>query len=170
MAGVVVWFTGLPASGKSTLAERVHHALQAAPAPVCLLDGDQVRSCLVPPLGYIGRARDAFYQTLARLAALLAHQGLVVLVPATAYRQEYREQARRLAPAFVEVYLQASVEECAARDHAGVYQSAGAGRLRGVPGVDLEYEVPPAPDVVAAGGRDEAAATLVVVRTLAALG
>jgi adenylylsulfate kinase len=170
MAGVVVWFTGLPSSGKSTLAERVRDALLAAPAPVCLLDGDLVRTCLVPPLGYVARARDAFYQTLARLAAMLARQGMVVLVPATAYREEYRTQARQLAPAFLEVYLQASAEECAARDRAGLYLDAGAGRLRNVPGVDLEYEVPAAPDVVAVGGQDEQAATQVVVRALAALG
>jgi len=158
MNGVVVWFTGLPASGKSTLAEKVRVRLRDAGVPVCMLDGDVVRTCLVPPLGYTARARDAFYETLARLAAMVARQGMVVLVPATAYRRAYRDAARGLAPAFAEVFVRASVKECAARDEKGLYQDAGAGKLRGFPGVDLEYEVPMEPEVVAAGGHDDAAA------------
>ena len=88
--GVVVWLTGLPSSGKSTLARRVAATLRAAGRAVALLDGDEVRACLVPSPGYDDAGRGAFYATLARLAALLAHQGLVVLVPATAHRAEYR--------------------------------------------------------------------------------
>jgi adenylylsulfate kinase len=158
MAGVIVWFTGLPAAGKTTLAESVQARLQDAKIPCCLLDGDQVRTCLVPPIGYTARARDAFYTTLARLAAMLARQDLVVLVPSTSYRREYRDAARELAPAFIEVYVRASAQECAARDAKGLYLDAGSGKLRGLPGVDLEYEVPPRPDVVADGGRDARAA------------
>jgi adenylylsulfate kinase len=154
MTGVVVWFTGLPAAGKSTLAAAVHHRLIEAKVPTCVLDGDQVRTCMVPPVGYIGRARDAFYSMLARLAAMLARQGLVVLVPATAYRREYRDAARELAPAFIEVFVQATVPECAARDPKGLYLDAGSAKLRGLPGVDLEYEAPLHADVIASDGHD----------------
>jgi adenylylsulfate kinase len=164
MGGVVVWFTGLPAAGKSTLAEEVLRRLQAEHVPVCMLDGDQVRTCMVPPLGYIGRARDGFYATLARLAAMLARQGLVVLVPATAYRRDYRDAARELAPAFVEVFVRATTQECAARDPKGLYLDAGSGKLRGLPGVDLEYEAPAHADVIADGGKDPAAVPAVLAR------
>ena len=162
MSGVVVWFTGLPAAGKSTLAEQVRDRLKAEKIPVCLLDGDVVRTCLVPPLGYTARARDAFYETLGRLAAMLAYQGLAVLVPATAYRRDYRSAARARAPSFVEVYVHATVAECAARDSKGLYQDAGSGKLRGLPGADIDYEVPPSPDVVAQGGQDLTAVAEVV--------
>lgn len=157
--GVVVWFTGLPSSGKSTLASQVHERLARADRAACLLDGDQVREALVPSPGYTPEARDAFYSTLARLAALLAGQGLVVLVPATAHRAAYRAEARSLSPSFVEVFVQADTEECARRDAKGLYAAVREGRAAGLPGVDLAYEPPDAAEVVATGGRDEDAIT-----------
>ena len=78
---------------------------------------------------------------LARLAAELARQGLIVLVPATAHLLAYREHARRLAPRFLEVWVTTPLEECRRRDPKGLY--AGADRLPGhMPGVDLPYEAP----------------------------
>ena len=114
MSGVVVWFTGLPSSGKTTLAGRVARALAAAGRAHCVLDGDAVRAALVPPPGYDAASRAAFYATLARLAALLARQGLVVLVPATAHRRAFRDDARALAPRFVEVFVSTDVDTCRA--------------------------------------------------------
>ena len=70
MSGGVVWITGLPSSGKSTLAEKVAHRLRSAARSCVVLDGDAVRAALVPAPGYGPEARDAFYATLARLAAL----------------------------------------------------------------------------------------------------
>src|SRR5262249_2375634 len=96
--GVVVWLTGLPRSGTPTLAEAVRAALAARGRATLVLDGDAVRAALVPSPGYDAAARDAFYATLARLAALAARQGLVVLVPATAHRRAYRDEARAVAP------------------------------------------------------------------------
>ena len=84
-SGTVVWITGLPASGKSTLAQRIKAKIETA-APCCVLDSDELRFALVPPPGYDDRGRDDFYATVARLAAMLARQGLVVLVAATANR------------------------------------------------------------------------------------
>src|SRR5262245_27228141 len=104
MSGVIVWFTGPASSGKSTLAERVANALEAEARPHCVLDGDAVRTALVPHPGYDVAARADFYETLTRLAVLLAGQGLIVLVPATAHRRAFRERARALAPRFVEVF------------------------------------------------------------------
>ena len=156
--GVVVWLTGRPAAGKSTLAGAVQGRLRAAGVPVCTLDSDEVRAAMVPPPGYGDTAREQFYATLGRLAAYLARQGQVVLVPATAHRRRFRAAAREAAPAFLEVYVSAPSEECARRDIKGLYQGARAGEVRGLPGLDMAYEAPEAPDITARGGHDAAAA------------
>jgi adenylylsulfate kinase len=156
--GSVVWITGLPSSGKSTLAAAVHAELVAIGAPTCTLDGDAVRAALVPQPGYSARDRDAFYATLAHLAALLAAQGLTVLVPATAHRAAYRADARAWAPRFVEVHVRTPAAECRRRDAKGLYAAA----TRDLPGLDLDYEAPASPEVVATGGRDPEAVRQIV--------
>ncbi len=162
--GVVVWLTGLPSSGKTTLAERACAALRAEGRAACVLDGDAVRAAVHPAPGYGPAARDDQYATLADLAALLARQDLVVLVSATAHRRAWREHARVVAPRFVEVHVQTSVEECAARDAKGLYARARAGEVLGLPGVDVDYEAPAAPEIVAQGGLDAVALTRIVER------
>lgn len=152
--GVVVWVTGLPSSGKTTLAEAARAALLAQGTACCLLDGDEVRAALHPAPGYDPAAREDQYATLADLAALLARQGLVVLVSATASRRAFRERARRVAPRFLEVLVDTPAAECERRDTKGLYGRARAGALTGVPGVDEPYERPSAPDVIATGGHD----------------
>jgi adenylylsulfate kinase len=153
-SGVVVWFTGLPSAGKSTLAEAVRRHLLAAGRACVLLDGDDLRAALVPAPGHDENGRAAFYSTLARLAALLAQQRLIVLVAATANRRSYREEARRLAPRFVEVYLDVPLAICQTRDAKGLYARAAAGELPQLPGAGASYEPPQAPDVVARGVED----------------
>jgi adenylylsulfate kinase len=164
-SGVVVWFTGLPASGKSTLAERVHDALTAAERPNVLLDGDEIRRAFVPRPGYTEEARASFYATLGKLAALIASQGHVVLVAATAQRRAWRGWARASAPKFIEVYVAATATECAERDRKGLYAAANAGVLNGLPGVGADYEEPASPSLTCAGGLDPEA----VDRVIAAL-
>lgn len=154
-AGAVVWFTGLPGAGKSSLAERFAARLRAAGVATALLDSDQVRDALVPPPGHDDLSRDAFYRTLAGLAAMLARQGLVALVPATAHRRVWRELARALSPRFVEVHVDTSLDECRRRDPKGLYAAAGA--LPHLPGVNVPYEPPRAPELVVHPG-DEARA------------
>ncbi len=166
-AGVVAFVTGLPSAGKSTFAERAFAALRERGVPSCLLDGDAVRACL-PKTGYSPEARAEFYETLASLAALVAEQGLVVLVAATAHRREFRDRARALAPAFVEVWLDTPADECKLRDTKGLYAAAREGRAHDVPGADLAYEPPLAPDVRATGGHDQAAVDELVARVLRA--
>lgn len=153
--GAVVWFTGLPAAGKSTLAATLVARLRERGASAVLLDSDQVRDALVPPPGHDGVARDGFYRTLAGLAALLARQGLVVAVAATAHRRVWRALARALAPRFIEVYVDTPLAECQRRDPKGLYAAASA--LPHLPGVNVPYEPPQAPELVARGGDDAAA-------------
>jgi adenylylsulfate kinase len=115
---------------------------------------------------YSEEGRKKFYGTLAAVAALLARQGQVVLVPATAHRREYREAARSCAPRFIEVYLTTPHDECARRDPKGLYARALTEGLA-LPGVSLAYEPPLQPEVVASGGHDAEAVAQVVVRVLA---
>ena len=161
MSGVVVWLTGLPRSGKSMLADAVRARLVAGGRRPVVLDSDVVRAALLPRPGYDDEARDAFYTTLAQLAAMLAHQGHVVLVPATAHKRAYREAARELAPAFVEVHVATPLAECKAHDRAGLYASTARAAL---PGVGVAYEAPTAPEVVATGGEDARALAAIVAR------
>ncbi len=156
-AGVVVWITGLPAAGKTTLAEALRVRLSDAGRACAVLDGDAVRAAIVPRPAYTDRGRDDFYQTLAGLAAMLAAQGLAVLVPATAQRRKQRQDARALAPRFVEIWVRTPLATCAERDPKGLYAAARAHALTGLPGVDAPYEEPLAADVVADGGLDAAA-------------
>jgi adenylylsulfate kinase len=160
--GVVVWITGLPSAGKSTFAANLASALERASVPACTLDGDEVRRAVVPALGYADDDRAAFYEVLAGLAALLARQGLAVLVPATAHRRAFRERARELAPAFLETWVDTPLEECARRDAKGLYARAAAGGETHVPGPGVDYEAPLAPDIVAHGGEDTAALAALV--------
>ncbi|HVK64267.1 MAG TPA: adenylyl-sulfate kinase [Polyangium sp.] len=162
MNGAVVWITGLPSAGKSTLADRVFRRFVEEHRPSILLDGDAVRAAMRPPPGYGEEARAHFYETLANLAAMLARQGHVVLVPATAHLRVFREKARAVAPRFFEVYVRATPERCAERDAKGLYAAAREGKVSGLPGFDLPYEPPEAPDVVALGGYDEEALVKIV--------
>jgi adenylylsulfate kinase len=145
--GVVVWFTGLPSSGKSTLARAVAERLRAAGIATLVLDGDEVRAALRPTPAYDDEGRDAFYETLAGLAALAAAQGLCVLVPATAPRAAYRSRARRLCPRFVEVFVDTPADVCAARDDKGLYARARAGDVPWLPGIGVTYDTPRAPEI-----------------------
>jgi adenylylsulfate kinase len=157
-SGVVIWVTGLPSSGKSTFAGEMALRLRASGRATCVLDGDDVRGALSPRPGYDAGARDAFYATLGRLAALIAAQGVCVIVAATSHRAVYRRDARRVFPQFLEVFVDADPIACRVRDSKGLY----AASVAGLPGGDVVYERPTAPDVVAAGGHDEAAARRVL--------
>jgi adenylylsulfate kinase len=157
-AGVVIWITGLPASGKTTFAQRLRSELLArGVCCVVLLDGDEVRRAVTPALGYNDRDRTAFYSGLGRMAALLARQGLLVIVSATSPLRRHRASARAVAPRFVEVWVRTPVDECERRDPKGLYQRARAGGMPSFPGVTAPYETPVEPEVVAEGGMDDIA-------------
>jgi adenylylsulfate kinase len=153
--GVVVWFTGLPASGKSTLALALAAPLRQRGRATLLLDGDELRDLLVPAPGYDEAGREAFYTTLGRLACLAAHQGLIAIVAATAHRRTWRDRAREAAPRFIEVHVATAVDECRRRDPKGLYARQDAAVA--LPGAGLPYEPPRAPEIVASSGRDPAA-------------
>ncbi len=143
MSGLVVWFTGLPSSGKTTLARETLCLLRAAGEPCCLLDGDEVRECLHPAPGYGAESRTDFYKTLAALAALLSRQSLVVVVAATTHRRADRQTAREMADRrFVEVFVDTPLHICEERDAKRLYAKARAGEIENFPGVQEPYEPP----------------------------
>jgi adenylylsulfate kinase len=144
--GVVVWFTGWPSSGKSTLAREVARRLRFEGTHCVILDSDEVRHCF-PWLGYSEEDRGRVYESLTGLAGLLASQGHVVLVPATAPKRAVREDARRRLPRFVEVFVSTSRDDSASRDPKGLYRDEK---------IAFAYEPPLAPEVTTAGATDEA--------------
>jgi adenylylsulfate kinase len=156
--GVVVWLTGLPASGKTTLAERIRARLSR---PAIVLDSDVVRDVLGAH-GYAAADRDEQYRVLGELAAMLARQSLVVLVAATAPRRIHRETARRAAPRFIEVHVATPLATARERDPKGLYARAAAGLAPELPGVGAPYEAPDHPDVVASGGHDDQAVARII--------
>ena len=160
-AAAVVWITGLPSAGKSTLARALHARLADAGRAAVLLDGDVVRPIL-GARGHDAAARDDFYARLAALAGHLAQQGVIVIVAATAHRRAYRVAARERAPRFVEVFVATPLAECERRDPKGLYAKARAGGAPDLPGVGVAFEPPADADVVADGGRDRAAIERVI--------
>ncbi|MFT3698622.1 MAG: ChaB family protein [Kofleriaceae bacterium] len=154
----VVWITGLPASGKSTLARELHGHLPQS----VILDGDAMRAAL-GATSYAPADRDAYYRSLANIAAMIARQGLVTIVPATAPTRAQRDLARSLAPGFLEVYIDTPLDECRRRDPKRLYETAPST----LPGVGTPYEPPLAPSVIAHGGHDETAieTTLALLKT-----
>ncbi|MEI9949105.1 MAG: adenylyl-sulfate kinase [Pseudomonadota bacterium] len=167
MNGSIVWFTGLPSSGKSRLAGRVQARLAGECLPCCVLDGDRVRGLLHPRPGYTNAERDDFYLTLGGLALELAQQGLIVLVAATANRKHYRDHVRAQATRFIEVWMTATLDECRLRDAKRLYAQFAGGEVRGLPGEDSIYEAPEFAEVTANGGDDDAA-LLQILESLAA--
>lgn len=146
-SGWALWFTGLPASGKSTLARTLQAALAGRGVQAVVLDSDALRPILAPHAGYTPAERDDFYRRLVDLAELIVTQGVNVILAATANRAAHRQPARRL-PRYLEVWVRCSPQVCAARDPKGLYARARAGEIHNLPGVDAVYEPPASPDWV----------------------
>jgi adenylyl-sulfate kinase len=146
--GFTVWFTGLSGSGKSTLAELLVDVLEQRGHRYELLDGDVVRTHLSKGLGFSKEDRDANILRIGWVAERLTYHGAAVVCSAISPYREARDQVRASIPAFVEVYVQCSVEECARRDRKGLYEKAFRGEITGFTGVDDPYEPPENPELV----------------------
>jgi adenylyl-sulfate kinase len=150
--GATVWFTGLPSSGKSTIAAAVEDRLLAEGRAAYLLDGDNLRHGLNGDLGFSAEDRAENVRRAAAAAHLFADAGLVALVslvsPYVADRQRARELHQSDGLPFVEVFVDTDPEECARRDPKGLWARARAGELPGFTGVDDPYEPPPAAEIV----------------------
>ncbi len=148
--GFTLWFTGLSGSGKTTIAHLVGPALDERGCIVEYLDGDTVRTHLSKGLGFSKEDRDTNIERIGWVASRLTRHGAAVIAAAISPYEAIRQKNRALVEEFgryVEVYVGASVEECARRDVKGLYAKAFAGEIKGFTGVDDPYEVPVNPDI-----------------------
>ncbi len=145
----VVWFTGLPGAGKSTIANLVERRLHAEGRHTYLLDGDNVRHGLNRDLGFTEVDRVENLRRVSEVAGLFADAGLIVLVAfISPYRSDRSTARARLAEGeFLEVFVDASVDECRRRDPKGLYRKADAGELKNLTGVNAPYEPPLTPEL-----------------------
>ena len=173
MTGCVIWFTGLSAAGKTTIANVVTPELERRGHLVDVLDGDVVRTHLSKGLGYSKEDRDTNIARIGWVASRLARAGATVVVSAISPYEEMRRHARSLvephAP-FVEIHVATPLEECARRDPKGLYAQAFAGELDDFTGVSAPYEEPSDPELrLETTGRTPAESAEVVLERLAAL-
>jgi len=146
--GFTLWLTGLSGAGKSTLAGAVAERLRAEGAAVEVLDGDEVREHLSKGLGFSREDRDINVRRIAYVAKLLCRNGVAVITAAISPYRATREEARReIGEGFIEVYVNASLEECIRRDVKGLYGKAIAGAISSFTGVSDPYEPPTNPEV-----------------------
>ncbi len=147
--GAVIWFTGLSASGKSTIANEVDHRLHARGVHCYVLDGDNIRHGLNENLGFSAEDRDENIRRVGQVAKLFADAGLIALTAFISPYKRPRDQVRSFCPhgKFIEVYVKASIETCEARDPKGLYQKARAGEIKGFTGIDDPYEAPEKPEL-----------------------
>jgi adenylylsulfate kinase len=145
--GFALWLTGLPSSGKTSLARALSRLLHERGITVQILDSDELRRRLTPKPTYSQEERDWFYDIIAFLAELLTANGVHVLIAATAPRRAYRQAAREAIERFVEVYVECPPEVCRARDPKGLWERADRGEIATLPGVGTPYEAPVAPEV-----------------------
>jgi adenylylsulfate kinase len=145
-----VWLTGLPSSGKTTLAQALASRLTREGRRVEVLDGDEIRTFLSAGLGFTREDRDTNVQRIGLVAEVLARNGILVLVPVIAPYADSREAVRKRheasATPYLEVHVATPLQVCAVRDVKGLYAQARAGRLSGLTGVDDPYEPPQHPD------------------------
>ncbi|MEA2433478.1 MAG: adenylylsulfate kinase [Actinomycetota bacterium] len=150
--GVVLWFTGLSGSGKSTIAHVVEEKLLDAGVPVEILDGDVVRENLSKGLGFSEEDRNTNIRRIAYVAHLLQRNGTFVITAAISPYKAIRDEARAMIKDFVEIYADAPLEVCEERDVKGLYAKARAGEIKGFTGIDDPYEAPTNAEVVAKTG------------------
>lgn len=145
--GVTVWFTGLSGAGKTTISHEIGERLKAAGCKLEILDGDIVRTNLTKGLGFSKEDRDENIRRIGFVSNLLSRNGVIVLVSAISPYREIREEVRSKTADFIEVFVNAPIEECEKRDVKGLYQKARAGEIKGFTGIDDPYEAPINPEV-----------------------
>ncbi len=147
MNGVTVWFTGLPCSGKTTIAKEVKKQLESSKIDVELLDGDTVRE-YIKNKDFSKEGRNKHLRYIALMAKLLSKRNVFVLCTFVSPYRENRDFARSIINNFVEVYVKTPLEVCMKRDVKGMYKKALNGEIKGFTGVDDPYEEPENPELI----------------------
>jgi adenylylsulfate kinase len=146
----VLWFTGLSASGKSTLANALSREFHALGVKSYVLDGDNIRHGLNKDLGFTPEDRKENIRRIGEVAKLFVDAGLIVM---TAFISPYREDRGNVRcllqdGEFVEIYVKCSIDECERRDPKGIYKKAKAGQVKEFTGISAPYEEPEKPELV----------------------
>lgn len=162
----VLWFTGVPASGKSTIAQEVEKMLRKRGIPIENLDADEIRKNLSPDLGYTEKDRDINTKRLAFLGSLLEKHGVSAIVAAVSSLQQFRDRARGMSRNFLEIYVTCPVEVCMERDPKGLYARAKRGEVNDIAGLHQPYEAPVTPEVICKSDKEtiEACAMRVILK------
>jgi len=166
--GFVLWFTGLSASGKTTLAKAIEQELRKRGVQyVQRLDGDVVRQDLTRDLGFSKEDRDENIRRITFVAELLSNNGVATMCSFISPYRAARADARERCPDFIEVYTQCSLEVLIERDPKGLYKKALAGEITGFTGVDDPYEAPESPEITVHTDRETVEeSTAIILRYL----
>ena len=140
--------TGLPGSGKTTLAHILEERLRSRGERVEVFDGDEVRKNLSSGLGFSKGDRETHARRVAYVSKLLSRNGVVAIVALISPYRAFRESARKEIPNFVEVYVKCSLETCSKRDPKGLYKKAQLGEIKDLTGPQDPYEEPLRPEVL----------------------
>ena len=148
--GVILWFTGLSGSGKSTVANEVSHRLHQMGKLSYILDGDNIRHGLNKDLGFSPEDRAENIRRISEVANLFADAGVITITAFISPYRKDRDFCRKLAGdgRFIEIYVKASVETCEKRDPKGLYKKARAGEIKEFTGISAPYEEPLNPEII----------------------
>ena len=146
---LLLWFTGLSGSGKSTIANALEHKLHQEGIKTYALDGDNIRKGINNDLTFSPEDRKENIRRIAEVANLMVDAGVVVLAAFVSPYKKDRENIARIVgnDNFVEIFVNTSLEECERRDVKGLYKKARAGEIKDFTGVNAPYEAPDSPDV-----------------------
>lgn len=147
--GAVLWFTGLSASGKSTIANVVDHKLHSLGKHTMVLDGDNVRMGLNKNLGFSAEDRSENIRRIGEVSKLFSDSGLIAITAFISPYRTDRDNVRQVLPEgeFFEIFVNTPLEVCEARDPKQLYKKARAGIIKGFTGIDDPYEAPLVPDL-----------------------
>ena len=148
MQPCAVWITGLPASGKTTVASMLSNSLKTKAIPVIILDGDEIRRTVSKDLGFSPEDRKEHNRRVIEIAKLLVKNGITTIIPLISPYMKTRETARSEIPNFVEVFTKASLETCIKRDPKGLYKKAQKGEIQNMTGLQSPYEEPLHPEII----------------------
>lgn len=146
--GFTLWFTGLPCSGKSVLADVVAEELKSKGMKVERLDGDIVRKSLTRDLGFTEEDRNMNIERVTFVAKILTRNGVVVLASFVSPYNKIREYSRKEIGDYILVYVKCSLEECERRDIKGMYEKARRGVIKDFTGIDHPFEEPDNADII----------------------
>lgn len=146
--GLVIWCTGLPCSGKTTLSREIEKYFRSKGLPIQRLDGDVVRTTISKDLGFSKEDRDKNIERMSYIAQMLSDNGVNVVSAFVSPYQEMRDFTRSLCKKYIEVFVDCSVKKCKERDTKGMYAKAECGEITDFTGVQDPFEIPENPEVI----------------------